>query len=58
MINYLFSIKPSDTTVSVLLEELLDGTDINEWSLYDAGADQRLKDVIKHMMRLEEFQLR
>ena len=58
MINYLFSIKPSDTTISVLLEELLDGSDVNEWSLYDPGADQRLKDVIKHMMRLEEFQLR
>ena len=58
MMNYLFVIMPSEQTQLILLQELLDGTDINEWTLYAEGTEQRLKDVIKHMMRLEEFQLR
>ena len=56
--DYLFVIMPSEQTQLILLQELLDGTDINEWTLYAEGTEQRLKDVIKHMMRLEEFQLR
>ena len=58
MINYLFTIKPSEQTQSLLLDELLDGTSMEEWDLYSDGSEQRLKDVVKHMMRLEEFQLR
>ena len=58
IINYLFNIKPSEQTITLLLDELLDGSDIDEWNLYDEGSDQRLKDVMKHMMRLEEFQVR
>ena len=56
--NYLFAIKPSEQTQSLLLDELLDGTAMEDWDLYVEGSEQRLKDVIKHMMRLEEFQLR
>ena len=56
--NYLFVIMPSEQTQLIILQELLDGTDINEWTLYAEGTEQRLKDVIKHMLRLEEFQLR
>ena len=58
IINYLFAIKPSEQTQSLLLDELLDGTSMEEWDLYAEGSQQRLKDVVKHMMRLEEFQLR
>ena len=58
IIDYLFTIKPSEQTQALLLEELLDGMDVNEWTLYSEGAEDRLKDVLKHMMRLEEFQLR
>ena len=38
--------------------ELLDGSEVYDWYIYNPGSDQRIKDVIKHMMRLEEFQLR
>ena len=56
--EYLFAIQPSSLTIDLLVEELLDGSEIYDWNLYDAETPQRLKDVIKHMMRLEEFQLR
>ncbi|MAJ44226.1 MAG: hypothetical protein CMF96_05705 [Candidatus Marinimicrobia bacterium] len=58
MINYLLAIRPSQQTVDLLLEELLDGAEIYDWYLYDPGSEQRLKTVIKHIMRLEEFQVR
>ena len=58
IMNYLFSVQPSEQTQALLLEELLDGTNMDEWSLYSEGAEERFKDVMKHMMRLEEFQLR
>ena len=32
--SYLFVIMPSEQTQLILLQELLDGTDINEWTLY------------------------
>ena len=54
----MFAIKPSEQTQTLLLDELLDGTSMEEWDLYAEGSQQRLKDVVKHMMRLEEFQLR
>lgn len=56
--DYFYSVLPSDQTMDLLLEELLDGSEIYDWDLYAMGSEQRLKDVIKHMMRLEEFQLR
>ena len=58
MLEYLLAISPSDQTIELLLEELLDGSEIYDWYLYDSGSEQRLKTVIKHIMRLEEFQLR
>ena len=58
MTDYLFAIQPSELTIDLLLEELLDGSEVYDWYIYNPGSDQRIKDVIKHMMRLEEFQLR
>ena len=58
MAEYLFAIQPAEQTIDLLVEELLDGSEVYDWNLYDDETPQRLKDVIKHMMRLEEFQLR
>ena len=58
MTEYFFAIQPSELTIDLLLEELLDGSEVYDWYIYNPGSDQRIKDVIKHMMRLEEFQLR
>ena len=56
--EYFYAVQPSEQTMELLLEELLDGSEIYDWDLYAMGSEQRLTDVIKHMMRLEEFQLR
>ena len=56
--DYFYAVQPSEQTMELLLEELLDGSEIYDWDLYAMGSEQRLTDVIKHMMRLEEFQLR
>lgn len=58
MTEYFFAIQPSELTIDLLLEELLDGSALYDWYIYNPGSNQRIKDVIKHMMRLEEFQLR
>ncbi|MAV59229.1 MAG: hypothetical protein CMG07_04670, partial [Candidatus Marinimicrobia bacterium] len=57
MLEYFLAIQPSQQTKDLLLEELLDGSEIYDWYLYDAGSESRIKTVIKHIMRLEEFQV-
>jgi len=56
--EYLLAIQPSQQTIELLVEELLDGAEVYDWYIYMPGAEMRLKTVIKHIMRLEEFQLR
>lgn len=58
MADYLLAIQPSPQTIDLLIEELLDGSEVYDWYLYNEGSEQRFKTVIKHIMRLEEFQLR
>lgn len=58
MTEYLLAIQPSEQTIDLLVEELLDGTEIYNWYIYMPGADMRIKTVIKYIMRLEEFQVR
>ena len=58
MTEYLLAIQPSEQTIDLLVEELLDGTEVYNWYIYMPGADMRIKTVIKHIMRLEEFQVR
>lgn len=58
MLEYFLAIQPSQQTKDLLLEELLDGSEVYDWYLYDPGSESRIKTVIKHIMRLEEFQVR
>ena len=58
MTEYLLAIQPSEQTIELLVEELLDGTEVYNWYIYMPGAEMRIKTVIKHIMRLEEFQVR
>ena len=54
----LFSPFPlSDTLKTQLLDILLDGAAIYDWTISDASAEGRLKNLMRHMMRMPEFQL-
>jgi len=47
----------SDVRKKFLLDTLLDGTIIMNWSTYTAGADTRINKFLKALMRLPEYQL-
>ena len=54
----LFSPFPlSDTLKTQLLDILLDGAAIYDWTISDANAEGRLKNLMRYMMRMPEFQL-
>lgn len=54
----LFSPFPlSDILKTQLLDILLDGAAIYDWTISDASAEGRLKNLMRHMMRMPEFQL-
>jgi hypothetical protein len=47
----------SDVRKKFLLDTLLDGTTIMNWSTYTASADTRINKFLKALMRLPEYQL-
>lgn len=57
-LSRLFSPFPlSDILKTQLLDILLDGAAIYDWTISDASAEGRLKNLMRHMMRMPEFQL-
>lgn len=56
--GYLYSLQPSQAVKDQLVLELLDGSEPYDWSLYLPESENRLQTVIKHMLRLGEYQLR
>src|SRR5690606_2699383 len=47
----------SDKRIEYLLETLLDGAEVYDWSTFDPQAEKRLKLFFKTLMRLSEYQL-
>ena len=56
--QYFYSIQPSQAVKDQLVQEMLDGSEPYDWSIYQPEAVGRLRTVIKHMLRLGEYQLR
>ncbi|MDP7071467.1 MAG: DUF1800 domain-containing protein, partial [Candidatus Marinimicrobia bacterium] len=57
-LSRLFSPFPlSDTLKTQLLDILLDGAAIYDWTISDSSAEGRLKNLMRYMMRMPEFQL-
>ena len=54
---YLCAYPLSDSRKAFLLETLLDGAELYDWSTYDPQAESRLQNFFKTLMRLAEFQL-
>lgn len=55
--KFLIQFPLSTTKKNSLLQTMLDGTAISNWSTYDPLAEGRLKNFYKYLMRLPEFQL-
>ena len=58
MILYFYDIQPSEETRQLLLNELLDGLEPYEWNLFIPNAEQRLRGVLKLLMRYPDYQLK
>lgn len=58
MILYFYDIQPTELTRQLLIDELLDGLAPYEWNLFIPDADQRLRGVLKLLMRYPEYQLK
>ncbi len=54
---YLCAYPINDSRKAFLLETLLDGAELYDWSTYDPQAESRLQNFFKTLMRLAEFQL-
>ena len=54
---YLSPIPVTQARQGVLVETLLQGVDPDDWSLAYPGAGERIKDLLKVLMRLSEYQL-
>ncbi len=55
--DYLFEFPLSEQKKIEMLEVLLDGSDISEWSTYNPEAESRLRGFFSAMLRLPEYQL-
>lgn len=57
MAKLFYPLPISDDLEDQLLYALLEGAAVYDWDINDAGAPQRLRNLIKYMMRKPEFQL-
>ncbi|MCB9250203.1 MAG: DUF1800 family protein, partial [Ignavibacteriales bacterium] len=57
VINYLFIYPLSQNTKGRMLEKLLDGAVIQDWSTYSNQAETRIINFLKALARLPEYQL-
>lgn len=53
----MFAIPLTETLKNNLLNVLLDGMSVGEWSIDAYGAEERLQNLFRYMMRLPEYQL-
>ncbi len=58
LILYFFDIEPTDQVRQRILQELLQGAEPDDWSLYLPESEDRLRQTIKLIMKLPEFQLK
>jgi len=52
-----FPFELNENLQNQLLGVLLEGAAVYDWDINDAGSPQRLRNLIKYMMRKPEFQL-
>ncbi len=55
--EFLFEFPLSEEKKKEMLNVLLDGSDISEWSTYDPEAESRLRNFFTTLLRLPEYQL-
>jgi len=55
--NHFFSYKISENRKQYLLDSLLDGAEVYDWSTYNENSKTRLESFFKNLCRLSEYQL-
>jgi hypothetical protein len=55
---YLFGLTPTELVRQRMIDELLQGAEPWEWNINHPAAEGRLRDVLKLMMRLPDYQLK
>jgi hypothetical protein len=55
---YFFGMPPTELVSQRMLDELLQGAEPWEWNINNPQAESRLRDLIKLIMRLPDYQLK